>query len=1566
MLVGAMVGWAEPPEPTNGVAYLLLPNEFAETGGVYRLNSYERPYPPMEHGQRIFDLNFAKAKIVSGIYIDHENGLSLLGGGSRAKAYGAVEEVGWLPDYEFSAGSPAFLRLIGQEFNQAELSRDIEGAMPYAQFAFRTTNYDNDFWDYAHWPISPHFPGGSVAKHENFRKQAGKDAKGHTYAYTFEPVSLGFFRNLPLWNGPGQSATGIVSADEPQSVILPNRWGGILWHAMGTANAPAAHINRLMDGRDNRPRYLSYDLRLQHDDTPAEKEVPLVSPYWDAKYIIAAVKRTYEDRLRAMDLFGFVDEEAPPAKPPYRKQPTAAFPRVVKAEDWKIVDYFTKSSGLNDIPGGELMPNVPLKVEPHLQVIHTTSDRTYTFNPQGKKTKPFTDEEAALRVMYQSRSQAFELKPEFVKNADYFTLLGLSLDQARQIAVSPNFDTAPEPMLAPPDYVFVSMADRFVMQDTWWGNGGVAYEYFARDTVFPGTASLTFKAGHIYRLNFIDSSRPLPVDLGEFPGDVDDIGVDGQGNLYVLTTELDVPNEPVWPDPLGMPVGPNLPAEWPNSSITGHKHFAAASSWMRLGVEQPDAPIDEPSQKGDYKDITFKQLVKKIVYKYPVGAGGVYSATGRELWGAVDAGSDEIVRRLQFIEEGKYEWNDQWFHRQLPGRRLADVNGELTVVNFAGRPEVSPTPADCTYSVCRNESAGGGARVSPSAPIFEGEEVTFKVEGYKPYDESGVRKGLKYVGALEGLGPTHVNMVPPCELRDEDGNGQSGGFPSSLFETATHKMGVQWCVDLIEGTNPENEAKVLRSFARGVSPNTGDDTRDFRFKFPHPGNYRVYARIQYRYFDFAELNTNLRPNSLKEFVKFFPSSTEYVSTAKVLYQVQSAPSTANTGFVSGLILYNQSFNQHVEPVQESGDVYNMPENTFPTDLKFSFTAQFVRDANRFDPDQPFQTYGGVGVWDYGDKNGHVYNFAGENQPNNEYNPGWTKPNDPMNMADHGTRVDLPPREKDLQAIRWRLYLYTDYGANLADRSKLRSQKDAGRLIAEGDCSKARLEAKSTDRQFDIHVDLPKDAVKFVMPLDPMSYRLRLELVYPRVKWVESETGNADQPQYRSIVPDDYPLGIVTTVPGEESGVLYEGSGDTAGLFANGDSWFTRVRDARIFPPTITGDSPQQIVQTTGDPVNPVLVNFSVMDNNPNAKFEDFGIRYERPLVIRDPDQKEDRSFAQGKLTAPITEPPTDPEMYKTDEYRKTAAYQSALSEYGDTAGISQLFSPGKDYQNWIGSLTYWIEGNLFDGYGATGPLALDVPHAFSAVGADVEVRTPVFNLDRFDNDPPTLRVTIISATDNRRWEVVLEEKNQDAVMNPKTVDQLASSVLHIACYNLNQSGAEGTMIATQSIEVPGSSNCPNALETYREIKFTDIPNPTEQFLAAIPRVRRSSRLMVNVQIDDNVDYLPLAEANLEIMELRTAESPQSLISGQAGGVSLEPAFTKANAPNFDLPNPRARFAVDMPMMIRSDQEAPGKPQVSIRLYARDAAGNERAVVIPVLVGDSTFETRILESQETRQ
>jgi hypothetical protein len=1549
--------------PHNGVAYVLIPREVppdmertpSEFHGVYRLNDYSDPYDPLvdENGKIIFDLNIDGAVVVNGLAANQQNQLYLFIGPDASGEYTEVSQVGWLPAGKFEDDSPAYIKLIGQPFSADQVSQDIpaDGA-PQAQYPHGTTNYDNDFWDYG-WEVWPY-------THSKYIKGPFTDESGKSYMYKFDPIAPASHKNLPLWNGPGPSSAGIKHPTDPYKVILPNKWGGISWYAFGSPNAPAAHAGKLMNGQDDLPLLDQYDFRLSHTNRGN------YSPYGDAKYISTVVKRVYEKRDRALDLYAYDDDAVPP-KPSPNNYPKKEAENVLTATDLKISEMYGKSCADGCIPGGTMNPEAIAKIESCVQVFTSTTGRRYGFNPFGTKEPPYGPNDAALRVVMNDSDTTYNLdvNDTNIRNIDYLEeSLGVPVESATIIGVSSNFATPSVPPVKAPDHLYASIADKFCIQDSWWGNGGVAYEYFSKDTE---TDLMTFLAGHIYRLNYLENDDPTPEDVGFFEGDIDAIGVDGHGNLYILTTELDCPNIPE----TGLPDGPDLPAADPHedgNDFEDHEDHLAISSWFRPGDEESDYEIAEPEESGDYVKIYFKQQIRKVCRKYTPSAGGGFSMSTVKDRGYVESGYDAIRRDVVY-DGSDFVWKDDWRHDFGPGSRTANIDAEFAVVNIAERPPNIDNEGN--YSFCRLD------RTTSETPISEDTEVTFKIEGYRPYGANGEIQHLVDVGEIPGLGEeVYVNIIPPYEDRDEDGDGIGGSFPSGMFETnGAHKFDVKWHVDLIDPRAGADygEGQVIERWHDLPASGT---QKLLNFTFPRPGTYAVYATFKYHVFKYDELAPGDRPDKLVDHIETREISASDVQ--KVLYHVQASMNVLHDGWVTNITLDKGSFFEDVYDADQTD--YHIKEDTRPAtpSLSFSFDAQFIRDANVNSESADFETYDGVGIWDYGDTP-HVYNYDDGDVDNSEYNPGKQKFADEKLSGSSpypfecGTRVDEPPNEKDLAAITYRLLIYPP-----VDRGEDELVKDEYEIYASGTCALASTtyigdpDPAIKDQKYRIKVKIPPENINRIMtPIDPNKFFVRLELEYPRVTWKavthKDASGIVTEDQYYSIVPASPSRALITNDPpldGLEDDVGLEEITDDH-FFDNIDFWEICARDVTVIKPEFVGieinedvERTQVATHTTGDDVPPCKVKMSLVDNNPYSHYEDVQLRYEVPKNKRDLLDVDDENVAEGAEDAPFGPKPTSTSYYATDSYVIGASYTFIIPEYGgegdeDGIGESDLFSPGKTFEHWIGSLSFSLEGKLYDGLDEEEELA--EPHIFDKDADDERLRTYTCGLIRHDNDPPTIRVNLVSQADDRRWEITLEEANTDLAPNPPTLDALASCPLNITCYKIS---SNTTVVSEGEIEVPGSSNHPIVLNDHQEV---DLASATDAgLIAAMPTVRRSSRLLVSVGIADNVDYQDLSEATIEVTEI-TDSGSQPLLALQ----NLKTAFNAEDDFEEALTFNRGRYYIDVPMKVLSGQSLPANPQLEVKVYARDSSGNERTLIIPIKVSESSFDTRVLESSENR-
>ncbi len=1208
------------------------------------------------------------------------------------------------------------------------------------------------------------------------------------------------------------------------------------------------------------------------------------------------------------------------------------------------------------------------------EVLPTFRGTVYVFNPGGKFAGPFpnpekaalnafrpkvTDPEAVLtngttfqQIPLEILDRSGRVNRNVIANADYLNSLiaGSGSISIRSLGAVSRFDTqfmdydklpsdSSLPNLQASEAsnlanLYASKADKCAVLDSWWGIGGILFEYWKT-------------TGELVKLDFVNYPNPTPVPLGIAKGVVDDIAVDGDDYLYVLWSEVkpsDAAMKTLWFNP-----------ERPE----GYEDFLGTSTYIPT-ASGDRALLNDRGTQTAIEWVRIKQVVRKVLKRHTVIASG--SLGPEEDRGMVDTGYNVWQRKRIKNAGGRWAWEEKPWELLAGGRHDSDFPAELAVVNVPRRPEIynlqPPQP-----SVCRLD------RKPPSAMVEEDTDLTFKIEGFQPFitDSTGTteRRGLKFVGSFGPFKNVRINWLPTPTNEynyDEDNDGYKSGFPSSLFETSSWKTDIKYFVDWIEGTDLDDPEGLLGAIAVASAP-TDPEWKDFTVKFPHPGNYAVYADITYRYFDYNQLDVGSRPADLKE------SPARQVRTRKTLVQVKSQGSLkVPSSFISNIRLLPtpgkvpDAF-QKVQPLANAG--FDLPEDESPASLAFTFDAQFIHDAHRTGSiNETLTNYAGIGVWDYDqfidlyEKNGiginlaktgrHVYNYLDGAVDATKFNPGWNKPQ-AETLADNGSRIDIAPDvppSKDLHFIRWNLCFYPTCSQSAVSLPK------RGIEVASGSCIGAVCVpiGDSTNRKYRITVNIPPETIATIStPIDPEQYRLRLEIVYPRATWAESGAPDKIGVQYRSIVPDESPIHAVSTVPFSGSDVVSSDQGsDGQSYFAEGvDSWMIRARDSTL--PTIAQEV-QGFTQSTGDPVSEARIIYKISDNNPVAKVADFHVEYQ--MADRNwPRQTTD--FLATYVANPLSQPtpqgiPSDPSFYQNDSYQITYPYESTLDEFGPNGP----FAPTGELCNWVGTLQAWVKGNVADGFGSD---SRNLVHQFGYPLPKDGVETPLVTMNRIDNDPPTLRVEIVAQSDNRRWVVQAIEAVEDPVALADSPKGLATCTFQLKCFRLDDGSQVG---ATQTSELPPTSNSPTIIG--EEHSLVDLDklrvDPT-----VLPRVRRASRIMVNVDILDNADYLDLGTATIEIYETRKDGTEHSLLPFPIPRIPLEKAFLPSNLPNPKVSSPRARYSVDTPMVV-----IPNTNQVKILLKASDSAGNNRSLLIPIQIIDSTFDARILESKENRK
>ncbi|MBR4570221.1 MAG: hypothetical protein IKO19_06090, partial [Candidatus Riflebacteria bacterium] len=147
---------------------------------------------------------------------------------------------------------------------------------------------------------------------------------------------------------------------------------------------------------------------------------------------------------------------------------------------------------------------------------------------------------------------------------------------------------------------------------------------------------------------------------------------------------------------------------------------------------------------------------------------------------------------------------------------------------------------------------------------------------------------------------------------------------------------------------------------------------------------------------------------------------------------------------------------------------------------------------------------------------------------------------------------------------------------------------------------------------------------------------------------------------------------------------------------------------------------------------------------------------------------------------------------------------------------------------------------------------------------------------------------------------------------------------------------------------PGATNNPTISDSVATVTTNLVSGLSE----AIPTFRRASRLLILVNIFDNCGYKELNNASIKVVDDSEVLLQKEINKGNSHN-------EKGEIVNFTN-HPRGTFIVDMPLKVKEGN------QVEITVNAEDHAGNQRALVIPVKIIESTFETRVLETKEDRK
>ncbi len=1630
----------------NGVSYVLLSTEFSYPG-VYRYNDYKGD---VTNPWKIYITSTLTGK-VSGLAANQNNEVFLLSAIEGDKFNDAP--VGWLPTgIKFEEDSKIYLAVAGPSDGGAK-------------------DYKRDGYPSWHsWPTD-----GDSSSGQYWKRDQTFDGKHYEYAVKFGgPKGVKYLNGesgttgTPIWDGTYKpestsNAAAIKHPTDPRKVILPSHVGALSYYLYGTSNDTTIE-GRPMDGSSTTQEEYVFTKAngagvFSGDDKHAAGTM-----------FGCIVKRFYQKRENSLNLYSAIDKTSISNQKPTNQSMTQTQANVLKTIDVKVREAYGKLCGDNCIEGGEIGGAEVETALSTVTVVTSTTGNRYGFNPLGV-FKGSSSTDASLRVVKTNGTtktidiatdDAGQNFSSNITNKEYLKNAGIAPSSIKTIGVSSNFNKDL-------DYIYGSGADYFVVQDSWWGKGGIAYEYYKGTDENPGK---------VVKIDYVNNDNQIASEtLGDLTGNVDGIAIDGDGYLYALKTE----ESPSDPEMEGAFVNPN-PA---NTSLKiGNTDYPITYSGWRRDIQTStddetlnDGYIDIPEgqqQAGDYKLATVKQNIYKAVKRYPQATGKLGKEEER---GSMFAGYDTWVNKLKMTNRA-YSWDyPQW--KQEEGTKTSSLRAELAVVNVAD----SPKPFDGTTKLQTIVACDSNF----NQQISEDESLTFKVEGYRPYID-GTERELIDIGDVKIAGKEHhiyLNTIPNSDgeyKHDENNDNLFSGFPSYMFETTSMKTTVTWNIEYVENLSVADyisNPKIIKHVETGIN-STDAKKQKLNYKFKDPGRYIVKANVTYNIFtNFGSAKT---PNDLLMGTRTVTAEPTMICVAAKSLNLNNSPSyitnikldlSPENNLKIGLNEDSSSLQSEssFDCVEGSGDQTSGNERKFGK-VVISFDAQFVREADSEDEKVGLQTYDGIGVWDYKtyadmyrklsgfnvqvpdtSNYDNVYNHIGFDDQDltkcynpNILNSGKAKVSDPNGIkANSGTRIDKEPTDKDFEFIQWALYLrkFSSPDEKITD---VKTDIPRGIFIKSGKCANNQdsnivvKKENNGNRNYTVTVEVNNIDSLIDTPRDPNGYVFDLEIIYPRVAWLNNSLGgSANDPNkyFSSIVPYNpnnnmSPVHILTFLEANSAPIFVNKSDNAkfnvdnglctipsqGKLFNDEPASFTlcvRDKDKPVFQDN-TADLPYY--ETTGDPTIAGKFEYVVSDNNPFFSVEKFSsntynskasiLTNEDALsatklvmqTLKTPkfDNSEEnkiyevRSDTTPKVTLSRTSD-NDPEFVRNDSWKIIASYSVTTKSLsadvflpkGNSGEVPETMisaTDNLDMENWVGTLNYAVLGKFYDGLGPDGNYTahyLYDPTVYSAgidgyptsisdkeleqtidiidtEGNHVVNKTSNPYLERMDNDPASIEVELVSQSDNRRWVIQLIEGVNDNVSFAKTVDELAPSNLVIQSYKLIQNEANEQKPLVY--KVPGTTNY------YNNKKQNNPPNGcvataiVTDFANTIPSFKRAGRLLINVNIFDNCGYLPLEDAKIKVENI-VANNSTVLIDKD---IKTDASHTIEGSMKDEFKNkPRGTYAVDLPMLVDATQ-----PQIRVTVSTKDNAGNERNLVIPITLLESSFETRVLETKEERK
>ena len=1676
MLMGSCmtVSYAEDaPKARNGIAYVLLSPDISNSPGVYRFNLGNGDVVNPTLGSPLFTVsdligsaNKNDVKI-SGLAANQKNQVFLFKATKASEDSFKDAEPGWLPNMTFPDDSPIY----------------VSAAKPDD---FKATEYIRS--GCPHGPYGSPFPDNDSSLYVFWYKDVTLAGNKYKYVCRFNgPNGVRFLnsvdgvRGTPIWDGTYKSdpnstnSSAIRHPKDERKIILPSHFGAVCYYLYATTSCTKYPllIGKPMDGGD----YLDADGNLvqrplyELDKTSGAGVFPGDNTF-ESKHLFACiVKHIYQKRENPLDLY--CGNDTTTAAIPVGLTLKEESKKVLNSIDVKVKEAYGKICGDNCITGGAPPDNTAIAAMSKVNVVTSTTGRRYGFNPLGVFFNPKDSIDASLRVVQAGKpSQTIDIATDakgenfnnVITNKDYLIANGVTPATIKTIGVSSNFSKNSNY-----DFIYGSSADKFVVQDSWWGVGGLAYEYYKETEENPT---------YLKKLDYVNNNNPeADVYTNQLTGKIDSIAIDGDGFLYALKTaeeptDLETTNandeisassidpekalsnvsfskytEPV-------PVRVETPTKWIRETIV------KSGDEETLLVEEIPNGQEKP---GDYKNVTLMQNVYKTVKRYAPADGGIGNEEDR---GHLKVGFDNWRNRIEVANNNSIKFSYPFWIQEEENARISNLEAELAVVNIADSPiEINGTE-DHYITVI---DATNNKPDYNNTTINEDDKITFKIEGYKPKKVDGKDPGLKRIGDIyddngnQFLAGVELNTNPNADGKydhDEDGDGFSSGFPSSMFESKSNKTQVTWYIAQVEDEVATDLIDIDKNYVtKGGHPilinNIIDKKGDGEFlsyehQFKQPGRYIIQAHVTYNYF--SNLGTAERPAQLQIAQNSFITKPLLLSVYANDLNLNNSPSyITNISMTFG----NKNYGLGDSVKADDENLTCLEDNDFG-DITVSFDAQFYRDKLNNETGN-YEVFDGIGVWDYDyysrlykrvkditNLNGivvpqisitdHAYNYGNGQVDDLEnafvktiLNPGKDKTTTVAGRsANAGTRVDQPPTKTDMKFIQWALYLRkTAKPEDDVVQTDDFSIVERGELLTSGTFENASLTDSANDatpRKYTVSYTIPKEITnKIRTPRDPKDYTLDLEIIYPRVTWLNNDLSDKidnKKGQYSSVVPyldteageqGPSPIHVISmlkTLPaGKRVNQNVSSSGDsTSSLYAAKQGESPKppivklcVRDKEI--PTLEDKSQKlPLTETTGDPSDSALFECEIKDNNPFLsekhiaknqikQIEDNEAKtipvlalqsWEDESKIRYGIENDNRKYVVRNVPAKditvIKSTTGTPNTYFAldDTWRFILNYTMKVNQLApdyfkpSTANNGEITIAEKKNlkpENWIGALYYGIVGKVYDGIGKDGKNTLHyfynkdvyadntgIPHDSIDVDESYEVSTGQY-LERIDNDPPSIEVELISQNDNRRWVFQLIEGINDRVCYPQKVSDLAPSTLvvkNLLLKNLNFDQTEQAYATYPTTTVPGATNNPTISESVATITTNLVSGLSE----AIPTFRRASRLLILVNIFDNCGYKNLNNAHIKV----TDDSE----------VLLDKEINRDNTHNDKgeivkfISQPRGTFIVDMPLKVKEGN------QVEITINAEDHAGNQRALVIPVKIVESTFETRVLETKENRK